>query len=433
MTINNIQNSKDLQISCSICVEEHPSIGALYQGHFYSEKIFHGFHPACLSRWLEQRYSCPLCREPLVPENPDITKIAREGLTDILQSLLTSGMSMTSEQKGQAIQEAAAHGHAAIVELLYREATPILPEGHAETLMAALESEHIQENLIEFLLNQRIELDQGTRGSAVTTAVQNGLARIVHLLLPAGAEIDPEDRGFAVIAAAENEDAEMLEFLLPQGSEISEEDYAHALKTTVESDDERSVRFLLSRHVALEEENYGAAVIEACRTGNTRIAELLLSSEFSLNSEDRETALNFSALNGMAGAFQLLWKEDEELPSKEMILSIAAKYGHRNIIEFLHPQGLEPERELLEETLITASKHNQLHLVNFLLETWGPFSQETFEEALVEASRKDALSSMQRLLSQDISFSPEALSEASEIARERGVQDIIELLEEYRF
>jgi hypothetical protein len=225
----NIQNTNSDK--CAICLDEDVQNG--FVSHKIDEKVQHVFHEECLTPWLENNPSCPLCRLNVssingqAVANPvlgkDVIRAATQGNYERVRELLTQGV-ISEMDRGSALIEAAECGSIDIVHALM-ENGPI---------------------------------DVGLLETAFLRAAKNDVIEIVKLLLEKGS-ISTFERGRAILDAARRSSSKIVSLILEKGP-ILDVHCTHAIQAAV------NVRCINTAHELLEKGGLsGESLIEMNR------------------------------------------------------------------------------------------------------------------------------------------------------------------------
>ncbi len=195
----NIQNTNNDK--CAICLEEEVQNG--FVSHKIDDKVQHVFHEECLTPWLKNHPTCPLCRLSVssingqAVANPalgrDVIRAAMMGSPERIRELLSQGV-ISEMDRGTALIEAAECGSIDIVHVL-------------------MENGPIHVGLLE---------------TAFLRAAEGGSIDIVHLLLETGS-ISTFERGKAILDAAKRSSFDIVSLILEKGP-ILEVHCTHAIK-----------------------------------------------------------------------------------------------------------------------------------------------------------------------------------------------------------
>ncbi len=182
-----IQNPNDDK--CAICLEEEVQNG--FVSHKIDEKVQHVFHEECLTPWLENNPSCPLCRLNVSSingqalPNPalgrEVIRAAMQGNHERVQELLSQGV-ISEMDRGVALTEAAERGSIDIVRALMANGS--IHAGLLETaFLRATEGGYI--DIIRLLLDTDT-ISDFERGRATIEAAKRSSFEVVSLILEKG-------------------------------------------------------------------------------------------------------------------------------------------------------------------------------------------------------------------------------------------------------
>ena len=177
---------------CPICQEE---MNEGLVSHDTDKKVQHVFHEECLTPWLKNHPSCPLCRlnvssingQPVA--NPalgkEVIRAAMQGNSARVRELLAQGI-ISEIDRGTALIEAAECGSIDIVHLLM--ANGPIHAGLIETaFLRAAEGDDIE--IVQLLLDTG-SISTFERGRAILDAARRSSCEIVSLILEKGPILD---------------------------------------------------------------------------------------------------------------------------------------------------------------------------------------------------------------------------------------------------
>ncbi len=266
----NIQNTNKEQ--CAICLEEEAQNG--FVSHKIDEKVEHVFHEECLTPWLKNNPSCPLCRLNVSSING--------------QALLPDPV------LGRSVIEAARVGnHARVRELLSQG---VVFEGHGEALYNAAENGHID---IVRILMENGPISERCRCIALKQAALRGFIDIVRIFLE-NSPISEEGRGQALCYAAEGGRIDIARILIENGP-ISEENRGQALYYAAIGGHIDIARILIENGT-ISERDRRAAVIAANVSGSNEIVQFITGMNRPLKRQAIISAIVVTALPALIGA-----------------------------------------------------------------------------------------------------------------------------------
>ena len=255
--------------------------------------------------------------------------VAARGNLAGLQRLVAQGIDVNAKasDNGTALQEAAGHGHVAMVEQL-------------------------------LALGAGIINDSDSHGnSALVRAASNGRVEVVRQLLAAGAAVrDPNRSGTSSLAllqgtcAKENSEAITQLLLDARADPNSIEEAGTALKQAVQAGNHGAVQALIAARADVNRvptrQRTPRPVVLAAARGHTAIVQTLLQANADLNQTDPRfcgTALSEAAAAGHLTTVQVLLdhRGDPNAPGKagRTPMQQAAHHGHAAIVELLKARG----------------------------------------------------------------------------------------------
>ncbi|KAJ3056661.1 hypothetical protein HK097_005337 [Rhizophlyctis rosea] len=260
--------------------------------------------------------------------------------------------SVTREQLGRALYQAACQGHKSVVKLLLDAGAD--PD---EGIDSAAEYGHV--DVVELLLDAGGHVDDAMDGAAVGNhldlvvllidrgadldgalqmAAQSGSIEIVRWLLEEGATSHIQDHCYNTVASAiDSGSIETLDILLTAGGKLHICPVCEGpLKTAVGFGTVQMVKFLLDRGLAISHGPRGTLYVASSR-GDTEIVKLLL--QAGAAHADLNTSLATVAERGTAAIGRLMTPHADS-PISE-VAEKAARYGGVDILYLLVEAGAD--------------------------------------------------------------------------------------------
>ncbi|EFO61177.1 Kinase, NEK [Giardia lamblia P15] len=317
--------------------------------------------------------------------------------------------------KRTALMMGAARGHTEVVRLLVEHEGGIKDEKDQTALMLAVKGNHVE--CVKLLIEKEGRMQTKSGQTALMEAASYNKLDCAKILLKKEARMKNSDGKTALMSAAQNCNLECVKLLLEKEGGMMNKDSWTALMLAARAGHLKCVEFLLEKESGMKDNHGNTAFIHALRSMHIDAALLLREHE-----EPSWTPLMCAAFVGdTKTATKYLSEKNKKNDDGDNALMIAAKFGHRIVVELLDPTDKDGVTALMRAAarndveaakalvplqkgrltkyiriygrkrykrtaLMTAAAHGHLEVVTFLMEHEGGMQDSDGWTALMHAT-----------------------------------------------